>query len=62
MFWTMCHISRISLSHRGGSDISANLLLSRFEYITIMQEKGLHLIDTAWRNEDEVENSKKTEL
>jgi hypothetical protein len=27
-----------------------------------MQEKGLHLIDTAWRNEDEVENSKKTEL
>jgi hypothetical protein len=27
-----------------------------------MQEKRLHLIDTAWRDEDEIENSKKTEL
>ena len=27
-----------------------------------MQEERLHLIDTAWRNEDEIENSEKAQL
>jgi hypothetical protein len=39
-----------------------NLLFTRFKDVTIRQEKGLHLNDTAWGHEDEIENGKESQL
>lgn len=39
-----------------------NLLFAGFEDVTIRQEEGLHLVDTAWRNENEIENGKESQL
>lgn len=39
-----------------------HLFLSGFKYITTMQEKRLHLVNTARGDEDEVENRKQSQL
>ena len=39
-----------------------HLLLSGLKDVTIMQEERLHLINTARRNEDKVEDCKESEL
>jgi hypothetical protein len=39
-----------------------HLFLSGLKNITTIQEEGLHLIDAAWGDEDEVENRKKSQL
>lgn len=33
-----------------------HLFLSRFKNVTVMKEEWLHLIDTPWSHEDEVED------
>ena len=41
---------------------STYLLLPGFEYITIVKEEWLHLVNAARCNEDEIEDSKEPEL
>lgn len=41
---------------------STCLLLSGLEDIAVVQEERLHLVDTSWGNEDEIEDSKQSKL
>jgi hypothetical protein len=38
------------------------LLLASLKYVTVVQEEGLHLVDAPGSHEDEVEDSKDTQL
>lgn len=53
-------------SHQAqGWDLNSNktnLLFTRLKDITIGQEKGLHLIDTAWGNENKIEDGEESQL
>jgi hypothetical protein len=42
--------------------MSSYLLLSCFKYVTVVEEVRLHLVDTARRDKDEVEDGKQSEL
>lgn len=41
---------------------ATHLLLPGLKQVTVMKEEWLHLVDTPWGNEDEIENGKQTEL
>ena len=45
-----------------GSHQGTDLFLSGLKDITAMQEERLHLVNTAWSDENEVENRKKSQL